>query len=690
MILILTVFLALSLCGLFLVHRYYAAQLRKAKQEAAHFSKVIELSPVAIVMTDLKGKICFVNPKFCSVTGYESIDLIGANPSVLKSGEHPPQFYEGLWDVVLSGNVWTGTFRNKRKDGSFFWERAIITPLLDETGNVVQLLGIKEDITTHKEAEDALVKTRTEIEQKNRELQESVKRVSQMVLEAQSASVVKSQFLANMSHEIRTPMNGILGMTGLLLMSELDESQRQYAETVVSCGQSLLDLINDILDFSRVESGKIQLEPRQLNLCELVEDACSVLAGRSHEKGIEFNLWIDPQLSEQVIGDYSRIRQILVNLIGNAVKFTHQGHISCIVKCVEKTAVDQCIAFEIVDTGIGIDAQKQKNLFQAFTQGDGSSTRQYGGTGLGLGLSQALAELMHGGIFFESKVCEGSRFTFQVRLRRGEEMMTEPFVYTDSWAVLLTRNAWISRTVSEVARSMGVTLIFAETLCELSEALARDPVRYSHVIIDVPINEISQNEKLRETIAGLSSSMQLILLHPAGIASGLMDISHGIHLTKPLSRSEFFKTLEGTLKSKPVRSSVSFSIESSDHRILLVEDNVANQLVAIGILKRLGYEADLARNGFEAIKSLENAHYSLVLMDCQMPEMDGYQATSEIRNPNSKVLNHSVPIIAVTAHVLSGDREKCLDAGMDDYLPKPFKMSELAKIIEKWCAPIEK
>ncbi len=536
--------------------------LRKLAEETQRkLARAVEQSPVTIVITDTMGTIEFVNPRFTELTGYSAEEAIGENPRLLKSGVTPPEVYADLWSTIAEGKKWEGDFVNKSKDGTLFWEHAVISALLDETGTITHYLAIKEDITEKKKIMEELTSARDK---------------------AEAATLAKSQFLATMSHEIRTPMNGVIGMTGLLLESNLTEEQRQYAEIVNKSGENLLALINDILDFSKIEAGKLDIEILDFDIRTTLEETAEMLALQASQAGLGLSCHIDPAVPEYLKGDPGRIRQIITNLVGNAVKFTPQGEIviSAALISEENGFVD--IRFEVKDTGIGIPEERRAAIFAPFTQVDGSTTRKYGGTGLGLAICKQLIELMGGEIGIESEEGKGSTFWFTARFEK---------------------------------QTSGVS-------CRP----------------DVGIKTPDVSADVKET------------------------------------------------KIPAVDDIAANRMSMTNLRILLVEDNIINQKVAQSILGRLGCKADAAANGLEAVRALELINYDIVLMDCQMPEMDGYEATAIIRNPESKVLNHKVPIIAMTANAMKGDREQCIDAGMDDYLTKPVKKDDLAVMLERWGA----
>ncbi len=667
--------------------------LQAAKDWAEQLYRVV---PSAIFTVDTKQRITSWNREAETITGYSAREMLGQK--CLTFARSPCRDQCGLFSDSIVKPVKGKECVIVTKNGS---ERTIeknVDYLRNTKGKVVGGVETFQDVTERKRIQDIEKRAKEELEEHNRQLQIARD-------QAQEANRAKSEFLANMSHEIRTPLNGVIGMTGVLLETRLDSEQSEFVDTIRRSGEALLDIINDILDFSKIEAGKWEIEKIDFDLRIVIEETADLLALRAQDKGLEFISLVEPEVPALLTGDPARLRQILLNLAGNAIKFTESGEVSIRISLVEENKDTASLQFQVQDTGIGIPQHRQDDLFDAFTQVDASTTRQYGGTGLGLAICKRIVSLMGGTIEVDSEVGFGSTFTFTLRFaKQTDNQIPDEFVsIADTNVLVVDDNATNRRLLEVLLRSWKCRheeADNAERAIDLLRQSQMEGAPFDAAIIDQQMPGVSGEELGRmisrdEDIA----STALILMTSLGAREDryrLEEYGFSAYLPKPVKQDQLHDCIAIVLGRKKRRDAGTrtdlitthtvLQSQKQRYRILIAEDNKTNRNVARAMLNKLGYRPDIVADGLEAVNALRQIPYDMVLMDCHMPELDGYKATRQIRSTDSGCLNPGVVIIAMTANALKGDKEKCLEAGMDDYIAKPINSSDMATIIEKWAS----
>ncbi|MBF0107905.1 MAG: response regulator [Magnetococcales bacterium] len=657
---------------------------RHAAQESIRLlSQAMDQSSSDIVITDREGRIIYINPRCIESTGYTREELMQQNPCLIQSGNTPLAVYQDLWGTITSGQTWRGELQNKRKDGTLFWEYAVISPVRDSDGTITHYLAIKDDITEHKRLEEER---------------------RQALEKAELASRAKSEFLANMSHEIRTPMNAIIGLSHLCLQTRMSAKQKDYIRKVHGSATSLLRIINDILDFSKIDAGRLEMESIAFTLEEVLGNLSSMIALKAHEKQLEFVMKAASDIPSALVGDPLRLGQILVNLTGNAIKFTQEGEVSVAVRVLERLEDGVRLEFAVQDTGIGMNEEQIGRLFQAFSQADTSVTRRYGGTGLGLAISKRLIEMMGGGITVESVPGRGTRFVFDGVFGVGGRSLS----FDHACAPDL-----VGKRVLVVDDSISACEVMMEHLSALKFRV--DGVHGGRAAIGAvaeamkagdPFDLVLMDHRMPDQ-DGITTAMELCRM-PGSIPAPKIIIATAYgeeevvrratreahvdgFLVKPVSQSLLFESIMEVFGKSEHGADDEPRLTGEEERlrfpglvgahILLAEDNEINQQVARELLEQAGMTVVVVAHGDLALKRVREESFDGVLMDVQMPFMDGLTATREIRKDKKLA---DLPILAMTANAMAGDREACLAAGMQDHIAKPVDPRELYATMARW------
>lgn len=657
------------------------------------FQRVTEALPIGVVVIDNDGVIHMANPNMGTMFGYSRSELEGQSiatlvPTLLQreggEGARERDVFQSMSRLIADNRAVIG----QRNDGSVFPMEVTLAPLRDVKRN--QIVALVTDITERERARE--------------ELQSAL-------MQAQAAIEAKQQFLANMSHEIRTPMNGVIGVTSLLQTTDLTAEQGEYVNIISSSGESLLQVINDILDFSKIESGTLTLESCPVVLEEIVASVLNIVAMRAEEKGVELLADVAADIP-RLLGDPGKLQQILMNLVGNAVKFTERGEVLVRVRIVETTDDTATIRITVRDSGIGIPPGRLQDIWESFSQADVSTTRRFGGTGLGLSITKKLAEAMNGVVGCESEVGEGSTFWVSVTLGL-DDAETVSLVHEDGLLrglrVLVVDDNRTNRLILQ--KTLSAAGMHCDEATDALSALRQLETQSNggqlpDVIVtdfhmpkmdgEAFVHALSGDAALRDIPIIMFSSLSSVSRVQAFRAAGISD-----HLTKPVIPSRLLRsiwrviaTVRGVsdvamqeLEGQDSRSVIATSVRRANGRILLAEDNLINQKVTLAMLRTLGYDAVAVSNGEECLQALKDGSYQLLLLDCQMPKMDGFETVKHIRERESREASARLPVVALTAQVFESDRKRCLDAGMDAHLAKPVQLHALAEILAKWQHP---
>jgi two-component system sensor histidine kinase/response regulator len=649
------------------------------RQSEEVFRTLCASAPVGVFRTDENGSVTYVNERMLEINGLTIEQVKGSDPSI---GIHPDDVaraMESRQKNLHRNGRFFDQFRYLKPNGEVVWVSVHGAPILGPDGRIQGFVGVVEDITSVREAHEQM-----------REAKEA----------ADAASRAKSEFLANMSHEIRTPMNGVIGMTELALETELDPSQREYLNAVKYSADSLLTVINDILDFSKIEVGKLSLDPIEFNLRDHLGQAMKILASRAHEKGLELACFVPPELPDFVVTDPVRLRQVILNLVGNAIKFTEQGEVVLRVELESQDTEGMSLHFAVSDTGIGIPPEKQQLIFEPFAQADTSTTRRFGGTGLGLSICSRLIGMMNGRIWLESQTSVGTTFHFTARfgtasVPQASPVPADPAILESVRVLIVDDNAtnrqilegtlgyWKMRPTSVPGAKAGLAML---------QQARTSGAPFGLMVVDCHMPDMD-GFMLVERVQKLPELHDLVIVMltsggQRGDGQRCKELGIAAYLIKPVLQSDLLEALLRVLGTRsdaaqPVQLVTRHTLREARMplRVLLAEDNVVNQLLAVRLLEKEGHKVVVAGDGAKALEALDKEQFDVILMDVQMPVMDGIEATAAIRERERRNGSH-VPIVAMTAHAMAGDRQRFLSLGMDGYVSKPIHSRDLYDALE--------